>query len=189
MPTLSITNPPDESQAGLVSVEIFAYIGLVVILLADSNKHRTVALFGFLGNLIPGTASVHHRLIATHFVVVDLELLLMGQAAIVLLCKYQCLQDAGCLYTLHSFHRPRLRPVRTDALFREMISEQTACKRQSAANAHCTGCTPMMPLYAYFLADLEANFKRFFEKMSSQYSSAMMPTHLSTMLSPAKETV
>ena len=50
---VSITNPPDGSQAGLVSVEIFAYIGFVVILLTDSNKHRTVALFGFLGNLIP----------------------------------------------------------------------------------------------------------------------------------------
>lgn len=84
MPTLSITNPPDGSQAGLVSVEIFAYIGFVVILLTDSNKHRTVALFGFLGDLIPGAASVHRRLVAAHFVVVDLELLLMGQAAIVL---------------------------------------------------------------------------------------------------------
>ena len=94
MPTLSITNPPDGSQAGLVSVEIFAYIGFVVILLADSDKHRTVALFGFLGNLIPSTASVHHRLIAAHFVVVNLELLLMGQTAIVFLCKNQCLQDA-----------------------------------------------------------------------------------------------
>ena len=189
MPTLSITNPPDGSQAGLVSVEIFAYIGFVVILLADSNKHRTVALLGFLGDLIPGAASVHHRLIATHFVVVDLELLLMGQAAIVLLCKYQCLQDAGCLYTLHSFHLPRLRPVRTDAFFREMISEQTACKRQPAANAHCTGCTPVIPLYGFILSNSKLDFKRIFEKMSSQYSSAMMPTHLSTMLSPAKETV
>ena len=168
MSTLSITDPPDGSQAGLVSVEIFAYIGFVVILLADSNKHRTVTLFGFLGDLIPGAASVHHRLVATHFVVVDLELLLMGQAAIVLLCKYQCLQDAGCLYTLHSFHLPRLRPVRTDAFFREMISEQTACARQSAANAHCTGCTPVIPLYAYFLADLEANFKRFFLCLNSR---------------------
>ena len=101
MPTLSITNPPDESQAGLVSVEIFAYIGLVVVLLADANQHRAIGLFGFLGDLIPGAASVHHRLVAAHFVVVDLELLLMGQAAIVLLCKYQCLQDAGCLYALH----------------------------------------------------------------------------------------
>ena len=159
MPTLSITNPPDGSQAGLVSVEIFAYIGFVVILLTDSNKHRTVALFGFLGDLIPGAASVHRRLVAAHFVVVDLELLLMGQAAIVLLCKYQCLQDAGFFYTLHSFHLPRLRPVRTDAFFREMISEQTACKRQPAANARCTGCTPVMPLYAYILADLETRFQ------------------------------
>ena len=44
-----------------MSVEIFAYIGFVVILLADSGKHRTVTLFGFLGNLIPGAASVHHK--------------------------------------------------------------------------------------------------------------------------------
>jgi len=46
--------------------------------------------------------------------------------------------------------------------FREMISEQTACKCQSAADARCTGCTPMMPLYVYILADLEVDFKRFF---------------------------
>ena len=100
-----------------MSVEIFAYISFVVILLADSDKHRTVTLFGFLGNLIPGTASVHHRLITAHFIVVDLELLFVGQAAIVLLRKHQCLQDAGCLYTLYSFHLSRLRPVRTDAIF------------------------------------------------------------------------
>lgn len=73
-----------------MSVEIFAYISFVVILFADSDKHRTVTLFGFLGNLIPGTASVHHRLIMAHFVVVDLELLLMGQTTIVSLCKHQC---------------------------------------------------------------------------------------------------
>lgn len=100
-----------------MSVKIFAYIGFVVILLADSDQHRTVTLFGFLGNLIPGTASVHRRLITAHFVVVDFELLLMGQTAIVFLCKHQCLQDAGCLYTFHSFHLPQLRPVRTEAIF------------------------------------------------------------------------
>lgn len=98
-------------------VEVFAYVSFVVVLLAYSDKHRTVALFGFLGNLIPGTASVHHRLITAHFVVIDFELLLMGQTAIVFLCKHQCLQDAGCLYTFQSFHLPQLRPVRTDALF------------------------------------------------------------------------
>jgi len=70
-----------------------------------------------------------------------------------------------------------------------MISEQTACKRQPAADARCTGCTPMMPLYGFILSNSKLDFKRIFEKMSSQYSSAMMPTHLSTMLSPAKETV
>ena len=75
-------------------VEVFAYISFVVILLADSDKHRTVTLFGFLGDLIPGAASVHGCLVAAHFVVVDLELLLTGQTAIVLLCKHQCLQDA-----------------------------------------------------------------------------------------------
>ena len=101
MPTLSITNPPDFHQAGLALVEVFAYISFVVILLADSDKHRTVTLFGFLGNLIPGTASVHHRLIAAHFVVIYLELLLTGQTAIVLLRKHQRLQDACCLYALH----------------------------------------------------------------------------------------
>jgi hypothetical protein len=73
--------------------------------------------------------------------------------------------------------------------FREMISEQTACARQSAANAHCTGCTPVIPLYGFILSNSKLDFKRIFEKMSSQYSSAMMSTHSSTMLSPAKETV
>ena len=68
-----------------MSVEIFAYIGFVVILLADTNQHRAVGLLGFLGDLIPGTASVHRRLVAAHFVVVDLALLLMGQTTIVLL--------------------------------------------------------------------------------------------------------
>ena len=42
-------------------VDIFAHIGFVVILLADSDKHRAVTLFGFLGNLVPGAASVHHK--------------------------------------------------------------------------------------------------------------------------------
>ena len=79
-------------------VEVFAYISFVVILLADADQHRSVAL---LGDLIPGAASVHRRLVAAHFVVVDLELLLTGQTAIVLLCKPQCLQDARCLYALH----------------------------------------------------------------------------------------
>jgi len=73
--------------------------------------------------------------------------------------------------------------------FREMISEQTACARQSATNAHCTGYTPVIPLYGFILSNSKLDFKRIFEKMSSQYSSAMMPTHLSTMLSPTKETV
>ena len=43
-----------------------------------------------------------------------------------------------------------------------MISEQTACKRQSAADARYTGCTPMMPLiYLYFSrfpGDFQASF-------------------------------
>ena len=42
-------------------VDIFAHIGFVVILLADSDKHSAVTLFGFLGNLVPGAASVHHK--------------------------------------------------------------------------------------------------------------------------------
>lgn len=66
-------------------VEVFAYVSFVIILLADANQHRTVGLFRFLGDLIPDTASVHRRLIAAHFVVVDLALLLTGQTAIVLL--------------------------------------------------------------------------------------------------------
>ena len=82
-------------------VEVFAYISFVVVLLADADQHRAVGLLGFLGDLIPGAASVHRRLVAAHFVVVDLELLLTGQTAIVLLCKHQCLQDARCLYALH----------------------------------------------------------------------------------------
>ena len=41
--------------------------------------------------------------------------------------------------------------LQTLVFFREMISEQTACVRQSAANAHCTGCTPVIPwVYLYF---------------------------------------
>ena len=47
----------------------------------------------------------------------------------------------------------------------------------------------MMPLYAYILANSKLDFKRIFEKMSSQYSSAMMSTHLSAMLLPAEEMV
>ena len=82
-------------------VEVFAYVSFVVILLADADQHGAVGLLGFLGDLIPGAASVHRRLVAAHFVVVDLELLLTGQTAIVLLCKPQCLQDARCLYALH----------------------------------------------------------------------------------------
>ena len=82
-------------------VEVFAYISFVVILLADADKHGAVALFRFLCDLIPGAASVHHRLVAIHFIVVDLELLLTGQTAIVLLCKHQRLQDARCLNALH----------------------------------------------------------------------------------------
>ncbi len=147
MPTLSITNPPDFNQAGLVSVEISAYIGFVVILLANSDKHRTVTLFGFLSNLIPGAASVHYRLIAAHFAVVDLELLFMGQTAIAFLCKYQCLQAAFTRF----IHFTSLGSARSERMpfFREMIGEQTAYKRQSAADARCTGYTPMMPLYTY----------------------------------------
>ena len=82
-------------------VEVFAYINFVVILLADANQHRAVGLLRFLDDLIPGAVSVHRRLVVVHFAAVDLELLLTGQTAIVLLCKPQCLQDARCLYALH----------------------------------------------------------------------------------------
>ncbi len=68
--------------------------------------------------------------------------------------------------------------------FREMISEQTAYVRQSAANAHCTGCTPVIPLYGFILSNLKWDFKRIFEKMSSQYNPAMMSTHLSMPITP-----
>ena len=162
MSALSITSPPETDQAGLVSVEIFTYICFVVVLLANPDKHRAIALLRFLGDLIPSTAPVHRHLIAVHLVMVDLELLLTGQPAIVLLRKHQRLQDTGCLYTFHSFHLPRP-PARSERspFFREMISEQTACKRQSAANAHCTGCTPVIPCTSYSLADFQINFKQF----------------------------
>jgi len=174
----------------LALVEVFAYVSFVVILLADANQHRAVGLLGFLGDLIPDTASVHGCLVAIHFVVVDLELLLTGQTAIVLLCKKPVF--AGCTLPLRaSSISPPSASARSERMlfFREMISEQTACARQSAANAHCTGCTPVIPLYGSILSNSKRDFKRIFEKISSQYSSAMMSTHLSAMLSPAKETV
>ena len=82
-------------------VEVFTYISFVIVLFADADQHRTISLLGLLGNLIPDTASIHGCLIAIHFTMVCLELLFMGQTAIVLLCKPQCLQDARCLYALH----------------------------------------------------------------------------------------
>ena len=66
-------------------VEVFTYISFVVILLADADQHRAIGLLGLLGDLIPGAGSVHGCLVAAHFAMVGLELLLVGQTAIVLL--------------------------------------------------------------------------------------------------------
>ena len=66
-------------------VEVFTYISFVIVLFADADQHRTISLLGLLGDLIPDTASVHGCLVAAHFAMVGLELLLVGQTAIVLL--------------------------------------------------------------------------------------------------------
>lgn len=72
-------------RCGKRPYRIFTYISFVIVLFADADQHRTISLLGLLGNLIPDTASVHGCLIAIHFAMVCLELLFMGQTAIVLL--------------------------------------------------------------------------------------------------------
>ena len=67
--------------------------------------------------------------------------------------------------------------------FREMISEQTACARQSAANAHRTGCTLVIPLVYLYFNEFQNEFQTFFLE-SFQYSAAMMSTHLSMPITP-----
>ena len=99
-----MAEPPEMNQAVLVSVEIFAYIRIVVVLLADPDQHRAIALLRFLGNLIPSTASVHRRLVSSHFIMVDPALLLPAHTAIIFLCKHQRLHNTRCLYALHLSH-------------------------------------------------------------------------------------
>ncbi len=126
-----------------VSVEIFAHVCFIVELLSDSDKHGAVALLGFLGDLIPGTTSVHRHLVMSHFLAVDSELLLTGKAAILLLRKYQRLQDAGGLYSLHFFHLLRLSPKWVGSpFFREMISEQAVCECRPSADSHAPDALP-----------------------------------------------
>ena len=64
-----------------------------------------------------------------------------------------------------------------------MISEQTACKRQSAADARYTGCTPVIPLVYLYFNEFQNEFQTFFLE-SFQYSAAMMSTHLSMPMTP-----
>lgn len=68
-------------------IEIFAYIGFVVILFFHADKHRTIRLFSFLNDLVSRTVSVHCRFIMRNLLMVYLEKLLMGQTQIVFLGK------------------------------------------------------------------------------------------------------
>ena len=88
-------------------VEIFTYIRFFVVLLADTDDDGAIGLVGFFCDLIPDAALVHQGFVAVYIVVVDFELLLTAHAAIVLLSKHQCLQNAGCFHTLHYFHFPQ----------------------------------------------------------------------------------
>ena len=106
-------------RVGWISVEIFADICFVIILLPDTDKHRTITLLRLLGNLIPGMTSIHQCLITGHFFLIDLELMLTGQTAIVLLRKHKRLQNTGRLYTLHSFHLPQPPPGQNGCPFSE----------------------------------------------------------------------
>lgn len=99
--------PPGAAGRPLASAEVFADIGLVVILLFDPDKHRAVRLLRLLRNLVSGTPSVQHGFVAGDFIVVEPALLLPGQAAVIFLGKYQGLQDARCLNTLHLIHLPQ----------------------------------------------------------------------------------
>ena len=91
-------------------IKIFAYVSFVIVLLSDADKHGTVALLCFFHNFVFGVPPVHGGLIAGNLLVIELELVLAGQDAILLLRKHQSLLDARCFDTLHLVHLFRRLP-------------------------------------------------------------------------------
>ena len=92
--------------------KVFAYVSFIVVLLPNADKHRAVALFCFLYDLILGVPPIHGSLVAGNLVMIELSLLLAGQAAILFLCKHQGLLDARCFDSFHVVHLFRRLPGR-----------------------------------------------------------------------------
>lgn len=85
-------------------LEVFAYIGFVIVLLSDTQNDGTIFLLFLADDLITGMSAVHSADITHNLTTVRIQNCCLAQEASILLTEYQCLQNAACFHTLHFLH-------------------------------------------------------------------------------------